>query len=185
MRYADDIMIFCTAQSGAKKPLKVARCILEVKLKLKVNEGKTHITHSDNGVKFLGVIINSYHTRIQEKELSAFKVKVKQLTKRNGGRNLADVLKRLNPVLRGFINYFKIANITGILKGLAGWVRRRLRAVQRRLWKKPSRLHRRLKQLKYKPPFKFIKMNSLRNSASPLLVMRCQISGLKILVYIR
>jgi len=168
VRYADDILIFCTSQSGAENALKVAREILEVKLKLKVNEGKTHIAHSDNGVKFLGVIIHSYHTSIQEKKLSAFKAKVKQLTKRNGGGNLADVLKRLNPVLRGFVSYFKIANITGVLKGLAGWVRRRLRAVQLRLWKKPSKLHRRLKQLRYKPPFKFIKMTSWRNSASPL-----------------
>ncbi|MCG6202488.1 hypothetical protein KSO91_14770 [Psychromonas antarctica] len=54
------------------------------------------------------------------------------------------------------------------MKQLSGWIRRRLRAVQLKLWKKPSRLHRRLKQLKYKPPFKFIKMNSWRNSRSPL-----------------
>lgn len=137
-------------------------------LKLKVNERKTHIAHSDTGIKFLGVIIGSNYTRIQEKKLKNFKVKVKQLTKRNGGRNLAQVLKRLNPVLRGFVNYFKISNISTILKRLAPWVRRRLRAVQLRLWKKPSKLHRRLKQLKYKPPFKFIKMSSWQNSASPL-----------------
>ncbi|MCG6201258.1 group II intron maturase-specific domain-containing protein, partial [Psychromonas antarctica] len=72
------------------------------------------------------------------------------------------------PVVRGFVNYFSIANCKRELKQLSGWIRRRLRAVQLKLWKKPSRLHRRLKQLKYKPPFKFIKMNSWRNSRSPL-----------------
>ena len=168
VRYADDILIFCTSKSGADNALKVASHILEVTLKLKVNERKTHIAHSDTGIKFLGVVIGSNYTRIQEKKLKAFKVKVKQLTKRNGGGNLAQVLKRLNPVLRGFVNYFKIANISTILKRFAPWVRRRLRAVQLRLWKKPSKLHRRLKQLKYKPPFKLIKMSSWRNSASPL-----------------
>ena len=78
------------------------------------------------------------------------------------------ILKELNPILRGFVNYFKVANISGILKQLMGWIRRRLRCVQLKLWKKPMKLHRRLKQLGYKPPFKFIKMNSWRNAASPL-----------------
>jgi RNA-directed DNA polymerase len=168
VRYADDILIFCTSTSGAENALKVASQLLEVTLKLKVNERKTHIAHSDTGIKFLGVIMGSHYTRIQEKKLKHFKVKVKQLTKRNGGGNLATVLKRLNPVLRGFVNYFKIANISSILQQLFTWIRRRLRAVQLRLWKKPMRLHRRLKQLKFKPPFKFIKMNSWRSAKSPL-----------------
>ena len=168
VRYADDILIFCTSKSGAENALKVASQILEVALKLKVNERKTHIAHSDTGIKFLGVIIGTNYTRIQEKKLKHFKVKVKQLTKRNGGCNLATVLKRLNPLLRGFVNYFKIANISSKLKGLASWIRRRIRAVQLTMWKKPSKLHRRLKQLKYKPPFKFMKMKSWRNSGSPL-----------------
>ncbi len=169
VRYADDILIFCTSIKGAENALTVARHVLEVTLKLKVNEHKTHIAHSDTGIKFLGVIIGSNYTRIQEKKLKNFKVKVKQLTKRNGAGNLATVLKRLNPVLRGFVNYFKIANISAILQELSAWLRRRLRAVQLRLWKKPTRLHRRLKQLKFKPPFKFIKMNSWRSAKSPLV----------------
>ena len=169
VRYADDILIFCTSTSGADNALKVARHILEVTLKLKVNELKTHIAHSDKGIKFLGVIIGSNYTGIQEKKLKNFKVKVKQLTKRNGAGNLATVLKGLNPVLRGFVNYFRIANTSSILQRLAAWLRRRLRAVQLRLWKNPMRLHRRLKQLKFKPPFKFIKMNSWRSAKSPLV----------------
>lgn len=168
VRYADDILIFCTSKSGAENALKVASHILEVTLKLKVNERKTHIAHSDIGIKFLGVIICTNYTRIQEKKLKALKVKVKQITKRNGVANLATVLKKLNPVLRGFVNYFKIANISSILTRLGSWVRRRLRNVQLNLWKTAVKLHRRLKQLKYKPPFKFIKMNSWRNSGSPL-----------------
>jgi RNA-directed DNA polymerase len=168
VRYTDDILIFCTSTSGAENALKVAIQLLEVTLKLKVNERKTHIAHSDTGIKFLGVIIGSNYTRIQEKKLKNFKVKVKQLTKRNGAGNLATVLKRLNPVLRGCVNYFKIANISSILQQLFTWIRRRLRAVQLRLWKKPMRLHRRLKQLKFKPSFKFIKINSWRSAKSPL-----------------
>ncbi|PAJ73100.1 group II intron reverse transcriptase/maturase, partial [Pseudoalteromonas sp. NBT06-2] len=81
VRYADDILIFCTSKSGVENALKVASHILEETLKLKVNERKTHIAHSDTGIKFLGVVINTNHTSIQEKKLKAFKMKVKQLTK--------------------------------------------------------------------------------------------------------
>ena len=146
----------------------MASDILEGTLKLTVNEKKTHIAHSDEGIKFLGVIIGSICSRIQEKKLNTLKAKVKRITKRNGGMNLAKMLKELNPVLRGFVNYFKIANIDSILRRLSGWIRRRLRAVQLRLWKKAAKLHRRLKQRGYKPPFKFIKMNSWGNAGSPL-----------------
>lgn len=168
VRYADDILILCNSQSGAENALIKATQILEQDLKLTVNRNKTHIAHSDEGIKFLGVEIGSEYTRIQEKKLKGFKQKVKQLTKRNGGKNLEAVIKQLNPVLRGFANYFSIANCKTEFNQLAAWIRRRLRAVQLALWKKPLKLHRRLKQLNYQPPFKFIKMNSWRNSASPL-----------------
>lgn len=168
VRYADDILILCGSKQAAENALIKATQILEQDLKLTVNTKKTHIAHSDEGIKFLGVEIGSRYTRIQEKKLKGFKEKVKQLTKRNSGMNLDDIIKRLNPILRGFVNYFSIANCSRELKTLAGWIRRRLRAIQLKLWKKPSKLHRRLKQQGYKPPFKFIKMNSWRNAASPL-----------------
>lgn len=168
VRYADDILILCCTETAAKNALTVATHLLEKDLKLTVNQKKTHIAHSSEGVKFLGVEIGSNWTRIQASKLKGFKQKVKRLTKRNSGMNLVEVIKRLNPVVRGFVNYFSIANCKRVLEVLARWVRRRLRAIQLRLWKNPARLHKRLKQLGKKPPFKFIKMNSWRNSLSPL-----------------
>ena len=168
VRYADDILILCKSRAAAENALTSATQILEKDLKLTVNTEKTHIAHSDKGVKFLGVEIGSQFTRLQEKKLNGFKQKVRQLTKRNTGLNLIEIIRRLNPVLRGFANYFSIANCRRAFKALSGWIRRRLRAIQLKLWKKPARLHRRLKQLNYKPPFKFIKMKSWRNSNSPL-----------------
>lgn len=168
VRYADDILILCGSESAANNALIQATQILEKDLKLTVNKTKTHIAHSSDGVEFLGVIIGSKYTWIQPKKIQNFKQRVKAMTKRNGGKPLDKVIAELNPVLRGFANYFSIANCSGVFKALTAWVRRRLRAVQLKLWKKPSKLHRQLKQLKYKPPFKFISMNSWRNSASPL-----------------
>lgn len=168
VRYADDILIFCRSRAGAENALVQATKILEQTLKLTVNQSKSHIAHSDEGVKFLGVEIGSKHTRLQPKKVIGFKEKLKLMTKRNGGKPLSDIIKELNPLLRGFSQYFRIANTSREFKKLAAWLRRRLRSIQLRLWKKPSRLHRRLRQRGYKPPFKWISMTSWRNAASPL-----------------
>ena len=168
VRYADDILIFCRSRAGAENALEQATKILEKELKLTVNQTKSHIAHSDEGVKFLGVEIGSRYTRIQSKKLSGLKKKLKQLTRRNGGKPLEQVIKELNPVLRGFSQYFRIANANRAFDKIAGWLRRRLRSIQLRLWKKTTRLHRRLKQLGYKPPFKYISMTNWNSARSPL-----------------
>ena len=154
VRYTDDILILCHSRVGAENALAQATEILEKELKLTVNHSKSHIAHSVAGVKFLGVEIGSLYTRIQPKKLTRFKQKLKQMTKRNGGKPLEQVIKELNPVLRGFSQYFRVTNTSREFSKIAGWLRRRLRGIQLKLWKKPKRLHRRLKQLGYKPPFK-------------------------------
>lgn len=169
VRYADDILILCASKSGAENALKVAQNYLENTLQLTVNQTKTHITHCRDGVKFLGVMIFPKFTIIQKQKLIDLKEKIHSLTKRNQGRNLLQIIAELNPVLRGFVNYFRIANCKTKMQELMGWIRRRLRCVQLKLWKKPTRLHRRLRQLGYSSGFKSIKMNSWRNSNSPLV----------------
>lgn len=166
VRYADDILILCETERSAKHALNVASDFLEKVLKLTVNKEKTHITDSNHGVKFLGVEIFSTFTKVQEKKITAFKLKIKSLTKKTQGMNLGMVIRRLNPLLRGFANYFRVANCTKIFRRLMRWVRRRLRAIQLKLWKTPDRLHRRLRQLGYNDSFLKIKMSSWRNSAS-------------------
>jgi RNA-directed DNA polymerase len=171
VRYADDILILTRSKSAAENVLKQASQYLEEVLKLTVNQQKTEVVHSSDGVKFLGVEICTAYTRIREKKVCGFKDKVRKITRRNSPVNLEKVIKDLNPLLRGFANYFKIANCKVVFKALAQWIRRRLRAKQLKLWKRPKRLHRRLRQLGYKGEFKYIKMNSWRNAASPLANM--------------
>jgi group II intron reverse transcriptase/maturase len=168
VRYADDILILTRSKSAAENVLKQASRFLEEELKLTVNQQKTEVVHSSDGVKFLGVEIGATYTRIRDKKVCGFKDKVRKITRRNSPVNLEKVIKDLNPVLRGFANYFKIANCKGVFGELAQWIRRRLRAKQLKLWKKPKRLHRRLRQLGYKGEFKKIRMSSWRNAASPL-----------------
>jgi len=167
VRYADDILILCASHSGAEHALQVATGILEGPLKLTVNREKTHLVEASQGVKFLGVQIHMSWTSIQVKKIDAFKEKVKAITRRSSPVNLSQVIADLNPVLRGFANYFRMANCKELFRDLSVWIRRRLRQNQLSDWKKPSRLHRRLRQLGYKGEFPKIRMRSWRNARSP------------------
>ena len=166
VRYADDILIFKTSKIGATNVLKTATTYLGKQLRLTVNQKKTHVTSLWKGVPYLGVEIYSSYTKIQDKKLREFKRKVKSRTKRNSPVNLEKVIKDLNPLLRGFTNYFKVTNSKTKFRYLMSWIRRRLRSIQMKLWKKPQRLHRRLRQQGYDGDHKHIKMASWRNSNS-------------------
>ena len=168
VRYADDILILCQSKKAAMNALAKASSYLEEDLLLTVNREKTHVTHSWKGVKFLGVSIHSSYTQIQKGKIQSFKEKVKAMTRRNVPVNLDAIIDDLNPVLRGFAFYYRIANCRGLLQRLSAWIRRRLRAIQLNLWKKPKRLHRRLRQLGYTGEFDFIRMNSWANAGCPL-----------------
>lgn len=166
VRYADDILILCRSAAGARHAMSVATEILEGELRLTVNRDKTHLTHAAKGVKFLGVVIGSVHTRIDPKKVAAFKAKVKRITRRTSPVNLEKVIADLNPVLRGWGNYFRMANCKTLFAELAGWIRRRLRAKQLALWKKPGRLIRRLRQVGCQGDLLKMRMRAWRTSRS-------------------
>jgi RNA-directed DNA polymerase len=168
VRFADDILILTRSKSAAHNALNVARNYLEGTLLLTVNEQKSRVVHSFTGVSYLGVEIHTGYTRIKREKVREFKDKVRRITRRNSPVNLKQVIADLSPVVRGFANYFRVANCQKEFKVLAQWIRRRLRAKQLCLWKRAKRLHRRLRQLGYQGEFKAIKMNSWRNSASNL-----------------
>lgn len=171
VRYADDIVILSRSYSAARNAQKRAVEILEGELKLKINREKTKLLNADEGIPYLGVVIKTNYTSIQENRIKRLKAKVKALTGSRSAGNLVEMIKRLNPVIRGFTNYFKIANCKGILGDMMSWIRRRLRRRQLEMWKRPKRLHRRLRQLGYGGPFKSIRMKSWRSACSPLVHM--------------
>lgn len=164
VRYADDILILCRSRRSAEHAMSVAVEILEGELKLTVNRDKTHLTHAFSGVKFLGVVIGSVHTRIAAEKVAAFKATVKAITRKTSPVNLAKVIADLNPVLRGWASYFRMANCKTLYRELAGWIRRRLRAKQLALWKKPTRLIRRLRQVGAQGDLPKMRMTAWRTS---------------------
>ena len=171
VRYADDILIFAKSKSEAGRYREIATRILEQELKLKVNTNKTHITDNDKGISYLGFIIKEKYISIHPKRIKKFKEKVRRLTPRNSGYNVEYLVYRLNQVIRGWCNYFRIANCKRVFENLMKWIRRRLRMKQMKEWKSYKSLHKTLRRRGYKGAFKKISMTRWRNSVSPLVCM--------------
>ena len=171
VRYADDIMILCCSRGAAVNALEQAIQYLEKELKLKVNQKKSTIVHSEEGVNYLGVVIFTKFTLIQEDKIKRFKDRVRKMTRRNSPVNVEKIIAELNPVSRGFANYFRIANCNKKFSRLAKWIRRRLRGKQLALWKNPRKLGRRLRQLGYEITVESIRMRSWSSTSSALANM--------------
>jgi RNA-directed DNA polymerase len=171
VRYADDILIFARTHREARKYQKLATEILENELKLVVNKEKTHLTSVNEGVAYLGFIIRTRYVSIHPKKIKSFKDRIRQLTPRNHGINVEEMVKRLNPVLRGWANYFRVANCKKLFAQLMEWIRRRLRMKQMKEWKSWKPLHKALRRRGYKGEFRKISVTRWRNSASPLVNM--------------
>lgn len=150
VRYADDILIFARTLGEANESLAIAREILECDLELEVNNDKTRITTLEDGFNFLGFQVKGKTIEIQKSRVKKFKEKVKKITRRSQCRPVKEIVKSLNPLLRGFANYFKVANWDLVLRGLMGWIRRRLRATILYQWKTPKKLNRILRKIGWK-----------------------------------
>ena len=171
VRYADDILIFARTYKQARQYQEIATTILEEELKLVVNQDKTHLTSVYQGVSYLGFVIRPKYVSIHPKKVRSFKERIKQLTPRNHGMNLKRMIKRLNPLLRGWANYFRVANCKMLFGELMEWIRRRLRMKQMKEWKSWKQLHKALRRRGYRGDFLKISMTRWRNSASPLIHM--------------
>jgi len=140
VRYADDCNIYVRSKRAGERVLKSVTQWLEKVLKLKVNEKKSAVDRPWER-KFLGYSVTNNtkaKLRIAPQSVKRFKAKVKMLMRRGRGRNLGRFIKDdLNPLLKGWINYFSAVETKGILDELDGWIRRRLRCIKWRQWKRP------------------------------------------------
>ena len=146
VRYADDILIFAKDKKTAGNYRVLATKILEDELKLKVNEEKTTLTSIYEGVEFLGFKIWTRWVTVAPKRIKRFKDKIRKITKRNAGRKLEEVIKELNPVLRGWMNYYRVANVKKLVQSLMEWIRRRLRMIRMKQWKTYKKMHKEMRQ---------------------------------------
>src|SRR5574341_1343189 len=131
LRYADDIVIFCKYESDAEDALKRAKEILEGELKLKLSPEKTKIIHArKKGVEFLGFHFNGRWRRPRDKARKKFKEEIKYRTRRQQPKNLEMVIESINPVIRGWGNYFKGGTVKKSFEELDGYIRGRLRSFE-------------------------------------------------------
>ena len=139
VRYADDMMIFCKSKKAAKRTLDHILPYIEGRLFLKVNREKTKAAHVKN-VKFLGYGFYIYRgegrLRIHPKSIRKLKDKIREVTGRSNGMGIEERRTGINQIVRGWVNYFKLAEAKNLLASLDEWLRSRIRMVTWKRWKK-------------------------------------------------
>ena len=129
VRYADDFVVLTKSKKKAKRSLEVIEEIITGKLKLTLHPDKTVITNFGKGVVFLGYeFINWRYKRPRKKAIDKFKDKIRDITRRQRPFSVEFIIVELNPVLRGWANYYKFGNVKKLFGKLDKWVRMRIRS---------------------------------------------------------
>ena len=139
VRYADDFVILCRSAAEAVHALDVVSAWVAAE-GLQLHPDKTHVGDCrlvGQGFEFLGYRFEAGRRWVRDKSLKALKTKIRSQTRRTEGRSLSQIVSGLNPMLRGWFNYFKHAQ-RGIFRTLDGFIRRRLRALLRKQAKRPG-----------------------------------------------
>jgi hypothetical protein len=152
VRYADDCNIYLKSKRAAERVMgKCVEFLEGKKMKLKVNQEKSEVG-SPIKLKFLGFALytrsdKTKGVRIHPKAIKRFKARVKEITKRNRGRKFDRIVLELKQYTNGWIQYYGIADMKGLMTELNMWVRRRLRMYIWKQWKKISAKFRNLQKL--------------------------------------
>jgi RNA-directed DNA polymerase len=139
VRYADDFVVLCRNAAEAQAALFEVKAWVEAN-GLTLSDEKTHVgdcRQEGQGFEFLGYRFEAGRRWVRKKSLRAFRERIRMRTKRTRGDSLAKVIADLNPMLRGWFNYFKHAHPM-TFKWMDGFVRRRLRAILRKQEKRPG-----------------------------------------------
>ena len=139
VRYADDCIIVVRSEKSANRVMENITKFIEKKLGLKVNVEKSKVARP-NQIKYLGY--GFYYTKTgiiktkpHLKSIQKFKRKLKQITKRNYSISLNERIVKLNQVIRGWINYFRIADMKEQIKNITSHLNRRIRCIIWKQWK--------------------------------------------------
>jgi RNA-directed DNA polymerase len=148
VRYADDSNVYVRSKRAGERVLAALRQKY-AKLRLRVNEEKSAVARVWDR-KFLGYSFwvaagKKVKLRVAPKALEEMKQSVRAITTRSGGRRMGQVTKELGAYLRGWREYFKLADTPKVLADLDGWIHRRLRALQLKQWKRGRTAARKLR----------------------------------------
>lgn len=131
VRYADDFVILCRTREDAEKALTMVQNWVNSH-ELTLHPNKTQIgdcLQEGQGFEFLGYRFEMGQRRVRNKSLNALKDKIRSKTRRTRGDSLETIIKDLNPMLKGWFNYFQHA-YAGVFSYIDGFIRRRLRSLR-------------------------------------------------------
>ena len=143
VRYADDCIIMVGSKQAADRVMKSVTRYIEEKLGLKVNVTKSKVD-KPKGIKYLGfgfyydTFAKEYRTRPHAKSVAKFKARMKELTRRSWGVPNSYKVQKLNQLIRGWVNYFRIGSMKELCKKLDSNIRYRLRMCIWKHWKTPQ-----------------------------------------------
>lgn len=139
-RYADDCNIYVRSRSAGQRVLKSLTAFLERRLRLKVNAEKSAVARPWER-KFLGYSFTFHRQarlKVASDSVKRLKEKLREMFRRGRGRNLSKLIEdELTPLLRGWMHYFRLSEVKGIFEELDSWIRRKLRNLIWRKWKRP------------------------------------------------
>jgi RNA-directed DNA polymerase len=146
-RYADDCNVYVRSERAGQRVLESITRFVEKKLKLKVNRDKSAVARPHQR-KFLGYSFTWHkqpRIRVPRESVKRLQTYLKTIFRRGKGRNLQRfVTEEVNPICRGWINYFRLAEVKTFAKEIDGWIRRRLRLILWKQWKEPWTRRKRL-----------------------------------------
>lgn len=153
-RYADDCNIYVGSKQAGQRVMASTRTYLEKVLRLRVNESKSAVARPSTR-KFLGYRVavrqGQAHIRLAPESIKRLMARVRELTLEGRGCSLRQTIQELNPLLRGWANYFRLSQQRRRLEALDGWLRRRLRCLLWRQWKRPKTRERKMLALGLSP----------------------------------
>ena len=176
VRYADDCIIFTKSRKAANRVMESITRYIEGKLRLKVNKEKSKVDRPWK-IKYLGFSFYQskgiVEIKVHQKSINKFKDKIRKITSRSNGMSMEKRYEKLQQIIRGWVNYFKVANMKGVVQELDSWIRRRLRMCYWKQWKKTGTKHYNLVKLgidKHKAwEFANTRKSYWRISKSPIL----------------
>ncbi len=139
VRYADDCNVYVQSKAAGERVMASLERFLQRKLRLKVNRSKSAVARPWKR-KFLGYSVTVHREpklKVSVESIRRLKQKLRLTLRRGRGRNLFSVMEELAPVIRGWAAYYRLSEVRASFEELDAWVRRKLRAIFWRQWKRP------------------------------------------------
>jgi RNA-directed DNA polymerase len=148
VRYADDCKVYVRSRRAGERVFELLRRLYG-RLRLQINEAKSAVVRFLDsqllGFRFWVAGGGTVRCRVAPESMQAMKQQVRAMTGRNGGRSLQSVVEKLRGYLGGWKEYFRLSETPGVFKDVDKWIRRRLRMVQLKQWKRGSTAYRELR----------------------------------------